>query len=671
MSYVEAGRKHVKEILKFFKKIGFKDVDGGDNFFMGGKQLDACAGHESTLLIIECTTQRDINSKINTFRGKINDISHGFRQHKRYKSYKKHILILAVKRQKVTDTLRDYGLKSKGRKIYIWDNDFVSYYSSLLATIGKYAKYNLLAEINVKPDLDEHITVPAFLTIVGRKKGYMLFLFFVEAKDLLKIAYVARRELGFESFYQRMIKKSRLREIAKKYIEKGRVFPNSIVVALERGSWDFEPISEKLIIQSKLKLPNWLNIVKLTLVNSYRSCWIIDGQHRLYSYVHTSVPGFLGVSAFARINKEKEAQYFLDINREAKPVEPDLLWDLVGSLSQNSSKGVISNAVKSLREIKNGFFEKNIKIPSKGKGKFRFNNLCVTIEKNGLGEQLLPHLHKNKKNPFWNSDYRTFEKNLSQAVNQYFSCLNEGLEEEKSQVYSDGFVSVMISVFRLLVTHLDKKPSLDDERAFFESICEYINNRTDKEIEELRSFLTSEVNKKKFRDSILRLLQEKYDKNFAPGLVEKEESLANKIRDLEFQLNEFVNSILEREIGPNWMKDQKYFSDHAQRKECYKRAKLNNRPAWEFINFQTNVTNIIMGKDLWQSLFEDMFISIEHFSSKDQLQMLTQELWNYRSNMLGHKRSIPVIYSKDKENIIRSAYNIFISIIEKNKSRSS
>jgi len=201
MNYLETGAKHVAEMIKFLKRLEFKDVNGGSEFIIGGKQVDACAGHEGTLIIIECTTQKDITSKLNSFRGKINDIVHGFKCHKSYKSYKRYKYVLAVKYQKVTDTHLKNALESKGKKVYIWDNKLISYYSSIQHSIGKYAKYNLLAEIEVTPESDEHVTIPAFSTRVGPKGRHILFLFFVEHSDLLKIAYVARRELGFESYY--------------------------------------------------------------------------------------------------------------------------------------------------------------------------------------------------------------------------------------------------------------------------------------------------------------------------------------------------------------------------------------------------------------------------------------------------------------------------------------
>lgn len=664
MTYVETSNKHIEEILRFLKNMGFKDVNGGPNFKIDNKQVDACAGHESTLLIIECTTQKDINSKTNSFRGKISDIIYGFKSEEKYKLYRHYKPILAVKYQRVTKTHIDHAMESEGRKIYVWDNNFILYHSNLKEIIKEYAKYSLLAEIEVEPETSEQITIPVFSTRVGPQGRYILFLFFIEAKDLLRFSYVARRELGYKSYYQRMIQKKRLKEISEEYIQKKkRMFPNSIVVALDDNCWYFEPISKKFISSTEVDLPRWLDIGKLTLKNNYRSCWIIDGQHRLYSYAHTTVPGLLAISAFAEIDQDMQANYFLDINREAKPVDRNLLWDLTGSLSPDSTKGIISNAVKALYRVKNGFFENNIKIPSMGRGKFSFNNLCVSIEKNNLAENELGLRYEKFKNPFRDKDHKIFVGNLSNGLNQYFTLFYKGLSEEKrNKLFSDGFVSVMIEFFKLLVTHLNKRPSKDDEKKFFRTIWEFIEHYDDEEVKKMIKLLTSEANKKDFRNDLIRILRENYDPEFATGIVKEEPSLAEKIGDLEYGLNEFVNSILEKNIGPDWI--NKYLTDGAQRKKCLKKSKRLNRPPWEFLNFLTTIDTIILNNSLWGRFFKKIFISEDYFSSKNELVVLANKLWDYRSDKIAHPKKIPIFYKRDPINIIQSTYNIFNSIIE-------
>jgi hypothetical protein len=47
------------DVMNLLKRLGFQDVDGGANFKVNGVQVDACGGHEDTLLVIECTTGQE------------------------------------------------------------------------------------------------------------------------------------------------------------------------------------------------------------------------------------------------------------------------------------------------------------------------------------------------------------------------------------------------------------------------------------------------------------------------------------------------------------------------------------------------------------------------------------------------------------------------------------
>jgi len=552
-------------------------------------------------------------------------------------------------------------MESKSRKVFIWDNNFVSYYKELKNSIGIYAKFNLLAELEIKPEKEEIITYPAFAMNIGPQGRYKLFLLFLEARDLLKFAYVARRELGYEGFYQRMVNKKRLGDIADHYLKKNKIFPNSIVVSLENECWRFEQFKG-----DDIKLPKWLEFGNLSLYNNYRSCWVIDGQHRLYSYAHSTVRGYLAVSAFAKINEEVQANYFLDINRNAKPVDPNHLWDLTGSLQPTSEKGIISNAVKELFDLKNGFFESNIKIPSKGKGKFSYNNICTSIEKNYLAKETLPHRYEIIKNPFWDKDYKKFQQNISKGINQFFSYLRKGIDQNKQVlIFTDGFISVLIELFKLLIVHIKRKPNESDLNKFCDPLREYISILNKNEIEKIVQGLTSEAGKKSFRNDLIKILRDRYDKDFAEGLITKEPSLAEKINELEFRLNKFVNYILEKNIGKKWYEDNSYFNIGPEKKKCLKKAKLYGHPPWEYVNFLTTIQSIIFQKELWGRFFQDIFISSDGFMNKEELLSIAIRLWEYRSNKLGHKRQIPAHYTKDQENIIQSGYNIFYSIIKK------
>jgi len=210
MAQQDASDIQEKQLVHFLKKLGFNDVDGGRNFIVGGRQIDAVAGHENTLIIFECTTQNDdLPGKIEKFRGSANEKIHALKQHDVYNKYHKYKLVFVLGDQPITQPLEKRAEASKP-EIAIWDNKLLSYYRSLHESIRQFAKYSLLAELGVKPDNAEELSVPAFSIETSGGGRYRLFIFSVQAADFVRFCYVARRQTGGENYYQRMIKNSRL-----------------------------------------------------------------------------------------------------------------------------------------------------------------------------------------------------------------------------------------------------------------------------------------------------------------------------------------------------------------------------------------------------------------------------------------------------------------------------
>jgi len=655
INYTEVGENHVKEIIRFLNRLGFKDVDGGKDFLIGRKQVDACGCYEDTILIIECTTQKNINSKIDNFRGRISNIIKGFQIHEIYKKYNKYKVILAIKKVRKTEKNIQHASDQTHTKVYIWDSEFIRYYEDLQKTIKEYAIYNLLAEIEVKPVSSERISVSTLFTYVGSQKKNLLFLFFIEAKTLLKIAYVARREIGNEDYYQRMITKSRLTEIAD-YINKGNVFPNTVVISLNNNSWN---------MTKKTNITKHAGMAELTLLNDYRSCWIIDGQHRLYSYALTTGKGIVSVSAFGNLDPKKQADYFIKINTEAKQVNKNLLWDIVGSLSRGSLGGIISNAVKRLRKEKDGFFENDIKIPSLGRsGKFSLNNICYSIEKNGIAEEYINYLHGKIPNPLYNKNPNTFIKNISKGLGSYFKVFNDGLREEaSSSLYSDGIIAVMISIYKFVLAYLKRIPRDTDLIDILKPLLEEINNLDDKDIRDIKKSLTSEASRSSYRNYLIKIIQIEYNKEFAKGITSEEDNLVEEISLIEIKLKEFVNKILKKKYDPEWYKKEHIIKDSKMRKKILNDGERRNQPAWSQLGF-TPTIEIITDNKLWNDIFKNIFMTPKGFPSKEVLIGLCKMMWEYRSTMYGHTQISRIIYSKQQREIIKNTFQILNSIIE-------
>ena len=78
----------------------------------------------------------------------------------------------------------------------------------------------------------------------------------------------------------------------------------------------------------------------LTLPNTYKSAWIIDGQHRIYGYAELeehSSSTLLPFLAFENIGISDETRLFSDINSKQKRVEKRLLDEITGEIKLESA----------------------------------------------------------------------------------------------------------------------------------------------------------------------------------------------------------------------------------------------------------------------------------------------------------------------------------------------
>src|SRR3989338_939739 len=120
----------VKDFLKFMR---FEDVCGGDSFKPGGRQVDAVAGWEDTLFIIECKTKEELGSSnilgtIDALRGKSITITDSLRTMNDYycdgktynfSKYKKFIFVIATENIIVSKTEQQHANQGEP-SIYLW-----------------------------------------------------------------------------------------------------------------------------------------------------------------------------------------------------------------------------------------------------------------------------------------------------------------------------------------------------------------------------------------------------------------------------------------------------------------------------------------------------------------------------------------------------------------------
>jgi DNA sulfur modification protein DndB len=244
--------------------------------------------------------------------------------------------------------------RAQEQKIALLNENDLHYNEQLAAHLGPAAKYQFFADM--MPGKQVHglrLAVPALETKMGKHTCYS---FSITPEYLLKIAYVSHRLKGKASdvnTYQRMIKKSRLKKI-REYISENGVFPTNIVVSLEgRRSVRFEKGEQH-------GGPEGARFGTLHLNPTYRSAWIINGQHRLFAYSghDRAKNSHLSVLAFQNLPASQQAQLFIDINHEQKSAKRSLLQELYAELNWDADDedkrigAVVSKAIQALDEEK-------------------------------------------------------------------------------------------------------------------------------------------------------------------------------------------------------------------------------------------------------------------------------------------------------------------------------
>jgi DGQHR domain-containing protein len=243
----------------------------------------------------------------------------------------------------------DPNLHDIARRCVIINSQDIEYFRNQIRTLGWKASWKIFAYEGLKRQVSlgdtNNIEIPAFWYNLKSKSALT---FVMSVYNALQLCHVPRanRNLSNKNLYQRPLKKSRLIEISKTLPDKNKYetcFPNNIVGSLNStglGNPDYslwwedsnQPDAEVFtlvkndvfLLQGKMVLPFYYGVFK-----------IIDGQHRLYSYLQAVLDGsmteedlkkeFLSFTMMAEINNREEKTMFSSINKEAINVNANLI----------------------------------------------------------------------------------------------------------------------------------------------------------------------------------------------------------------------------------------------------------------------------------------------------------------------------------------------------------
>jgi DGQHR domain-containing protein len=195
--------------------------------------------------------------------------------------------------------------------------DDIEYFQSVLGSIGKWARSDLLSFLRV-PISRTSLKVNGIQFYLD---DIPAFCFVCDVRTLLDSCYISRR-LEDRRGYQRALNQDRLRNIEKDIEDRKIVaFPNSIIVNCED------------VLASPLAPPHDCpKSIEVTLPTSYCSCCVVDGQHRLLGFSRLDEAElsqrYLPVVAFQKLPLDDEVKLFIDINSKQKRIDSNLIEDL-------------------------------------------------------------------------------------------------------------------------------------------------------------------------------------------------------------------------------------------------------------------------------------------------------------------------------------------------------
>ncbi|MEM3227940.1 MAG: DGQHR domain-containing protein [Candidatus Micrarchaeaceae archaeon] len=625
------------EMKTFLQTIGCTNIHGGahSNFNIAPKgqsnQIDVCGRFGKTLFIVECTASRrrlsgttDLRSKIVEWIGKIRIAEGAYRGIQEYSDCDNIVPIFATKKYTLTESNKNLLASGvSGKKIIHVDENFLEYYDDVIDKIGNYAVFNILYEFGIRPSMEEKLIADAIKTNI---KGFTCYLFYAKPRELLKFAYVARRNSRKEYFYQRLLNKSRLSEIRRFLNGQGNFFPTNVIISLKgHNKYFFRPYRNAATTSANIEVGT------LEIRNGYATCWIIDGQHRLYSFAKSDTEFLLPCMAIEDPGFEKERDFFININKEQKPVPSDLIWDLEGEKDPDcrTDEGIISNAVKLLDEDsllaqqEQSPFIGRIDMPSNEKKEqalIKISAFCNGIENAGLiAENLIEAIGGG--NPLRSEDGRQTKNRLAKTVAKYFSMINaetpntgDFSNELNSFLLGNTGVPIMLYVLQPIVARIGRIPNREDLRPYIRSAINYFSstytNRAS-EIKKLKQILTGEGARRDTAEQIGRHIKTQLnDDLFWPHLGNSD--IYKRITKIERAVGDMIADKLYG-IDHDWTR-------HRLPQGMREMIARHVRPETEFQDYLGLGDEKAIIAQNWDSVFSAFFTDRSIFQDKNELQ---------------------------------------------------
>ena len=422
----------------------------------------------------------------------------------------------------------------------------------------------------------------------------------------------------------------------------------------------------------------------LYLPNSYASCWLIDGQHRLYGYMQSERANnpydktTLPVLAYDKISSTNEANLFVDINCKQVRVTRRLLNELYANLTWDSANfndrinALCSRVVTGLNSRKNSPIYDRLILTNKDKTKYR----CLTLT--SFNDGLIRNKFfgtENKPGPLSESKTGDLENTKNKAIqilNYYLKLFSESMPEhwklgddKGGYLCTNNGIRALLIVLKEILAFIEYNDKIDvglcESDEIFPLLKKYIKPLVDffktSSLEEIDMYRSRQALKGVRKNSLMMmsLIHQKY-KHFLPqGLKEYLETVdiegtdvAHKMIDeIQNRLFIVVITTLKEHFKNSWWYDsvpQKIRTDCSQRQEEEKGIK-NKEQYLHLIDYKK------IAFSNWE-IFNKYFSFLEKGGKIKQLEWIDE--LNTIRNITHHREKWPV--TKKQVKFVREIY---------------
>jgi len=363
-------------------------------------------------------------------------------------------------------------------KVAVWDDNNVDYYKDLVNKIKKFAAYQILSDLSIYKKFDDVDLSVSVLRI--KQGGKDFYLTKIPVTWVIKASYVLRRtRTGDTKSYQRLLNASRIKNEIPDHLNDGGLFPNSIIL-VSRESLDYK--------KSKIKINSKIG-----------SLWIMDGQHRVYSFANVTNEKIINDFELPCVifdgnttPKHEQAEIFVDINQNAKPVSAALTLELQDSFGLPVAAGV--KLVKNLQKL--SFIKNRIRMYAEKSDGEKNNTISfVTFATNHATASILDQIKISKaKTKEEEEDLKI--KKTTEAFSRFYKAFYKNFREEwenpKKFVFStDKGVRALAHLLQIIMkSNAYKIPS---EKAFQKIFIAMRKGQPTMSIEETRRSFAGEA----------------------------------------------------------------------------------------------------------------------------------------------------------------------------------